>query len=178
MRSFVYFYHHDDFIKWRQFPSHRSPVNSPHKGQWRGTLMFFLVGVWINSWANNVEAGDLSRHHAHYDVTVMITFGCFWYEATGLRNHGSCRCPGTKQGNVVFVNGDETLYCLVLTRSPRATKTWYALHDTWWRHQMKASDAELWRFLWFMPEQMFEQTIEMQVIWDAIALILMLFICK
>ena len=25
---------------------HRSPVNSPHKGQWRGALMFSLICVW------------------------------------------------------------------------------------------------------------------------------------
>ena len=39
---------HDDVIKWKHFPrywpfvrgNHRSPVNSPHKGQWRGSLMF------------------------------------------------------------------------------------------------------------------------------------------
>ena len=50
---------------------HRSSVNSPHKGQWRGALMFFLICVWINGWVNKREAGDLSRYRAHYDVTVM-----------------------------------------------------------------------------------------------------------
>ena len=51
--------------------SHRSPVNSPHKGQWRGALMFSLICVWINGWLNNYEAGDLKRYHARYDVIVM-----------------------------------------------------------------------------------------------------------
>ena len=36
----------------------------------------------------------------------------------------------------------------------------------------KPSDAELWCFLWYGPEQMAEQTIETPVIWDAIALIM------
>ena len=75
---------HDDVIKWKHFPRywpfargiHRSPVNSPHKGQWRGALMFSLICVWINGWLNNREAGDLRRHCAHYGVTVML----------GLRN--------------------------------------------------------------------------------------------
>ena len=49
----------------------RSPVNSPHKGQWRGALMFSLICAWINCWVNNREAGDLRRHRAHYDVSVM-----------------------------------------------------------------------------------------------------------
>ena len=40
---------------------HRSPLNSPHKGQWRGALMFSLICAWINGWVNNGEAGDLRR---------------------------------------------------------------------------------------------------------------------
>ena len=39
---------HDDVIKWNHFPRYwpfvweirRSPVNSSHKGQWRGALVF------------------------------------------------------------------------------------------------------------------------------------------
>ena len=46
------------------------PVNSPHKGQWRGALMFSLICVWVNG-CHNREAGDLRRHRAHYDVNVM-----------------------------------------------------------------------------------------------------------
>ena len=51
-----------------------SPVRgeSPHKGQSRGALMFSLICAWINGWVNNHEAGDLRRHRAHYDVTVMV----------------------------------------------------------------------------------------------------------
>ena len=72
--------YHDDVIKWRHFPCYwpfvrgiqRSPVNSPHKGQWRGALMFSLICVWINGWVNNREASDLRRYRAHYDVTVMV----------------------------------------------------------------------------------------------------------
>ena len=70
---------HDDVIKWKHFPRywpfvrgiHRSPVNSPHKGQWRGPLMFSLICAWINDWVNNGKAGDLRRHRAHYEVIVM-----------------------------------------------------------------------------------------------------------
>ena len=44
---------HDDVIKWKHLPRywpfvrgiHRPPVNSPHKGQWRGALMFSLIWV-------------------------------------------------------------------------------------------------------------------------------------
>ena len=53
---------------------HRSPVNSPHKGQWRRALMFTLICVWINGWVNNREAGDFRCQRAHYDVIVMYNF--------------------------------------------------------------------------------------------------------
>ena len=52
---------------------HRSPVNSPHKGQWHGALMFSLICTRINCWVNIREAGDLRRYRAHYDVIVMKT---------------------------------------------------------------------------------------------------------
>ena len=50
---------------------HRSPMNSPHRGQWRGASMFSLICDWINGWVNSREAGDLRRYSAHYDVIVM-----------------------------------------------------------------------------------------------------------
>ena len=99
MRSF-----HDDVIKWKHFPRywpfvreiHRSPVNSPHKGQWRGALMFTLICARIKGWVNNRETGDLRRNRAHYDVIVMFgvfydinlnkllnkVSGCRWFETT------------------------------------------------------------------------------------------------
>ena len=63
---------HDDVIKWKHFPRywsfvrkiHRFSVNSPHKAQWRGALMFSLICVWINGGVNNREAGDLRRYRA------------------------------------------------------------------------------------------------------------------
>ena len=71
---------HDDVIKWKLFPRywpfvrgiHRSPVNSPHKGQWRGAFMFSLICIWMNGWINNRDACDLRRYRAHYDVIVMV----------------------------------------------------------------------------------------------------------
>ena len=51
---------------------HWSQVNSSHKGQWCGALMFSSICGWIHSWVNNRDAGNLRRHGAHYDVTVMF----------------------------------------------------------------------------------------------------------
>ena len=47
------------------------PVNSPHKGQWRGALVFSLICARIDCWVNTGEAGDLRHHPAHYDIIVM-----------------------------------------------------------------------------------------------------------
>ena len=54
-----------------------SPVTSefPTQRQWCGALIFSLICAWMNGWVNTREAGDLKRHHAHNDVTIMITFG-------------------------------------------------------------------------------------------------------
>ena len=73
---------HDDVIKWKYFlrylpfvrGNHRSPVNSHHKDQWRGTLMFSLICTSTNGSINNRDTGDLRRYRAHYDVTVMFDF--------------------------------------------------------------------------------------------------------
>ena len=64
---------HDDVIKHlsRYWPFvrgiHRWPMDSPHKGQSRRAL----ICPWTNGWRNNRDAGDLRRHRAHYDVTIM-----------------------------------------------------------------------------------------------------------
>ena len=59
----------DDVIKWKHFPRyspfvrgiHRLPANSPHKGQWRRTLVFSLICAWINGWVYNHETVELRR---------------------------------------------------------------------------------------------------------------------
>ena len=53
---------------------HRSPVNSPHKGQWRSALTHSLICAPTNGWTNNRDAGDLKCHRLHYYVTVMAIF--------------------------------------------------------------------------------------------------------
>ena len=75
MKYVILSHWHDDVIKWKYFQRywpfllgiHRSPVNSPHKGQWRGALMLSLICTWIKSF----QVQDLRRYSAHYDVTVM-----------------------------------------------------------------------------------------------------------
>ena len=102
---------HDDVIKWKHLPRywpfvrgiHRSPVHSPHKGQWRGALMFSLICVLINDWVNSREAGDLRRHRAHYDVILMVEKNFGWaLDFWDL-------CTNSCQGDVRF--GSRTSNC-------------------------------------------------------------------
>ena len=81
------------------------PVNSPHKGQWRGALMFTLICARINDWVNNREAGDLRRHLDHYDVSVMVDLttaiasignSCFRRRS---KNTSKLRVTGLCEGN-------------------------------------------------------------------------------
>ena len=43
--------------------------SQPHPHPQRPALLFYLICVWTNGWANNRDAVDLRRHRAHYDVT-------------------------------------------------------------------------------------------------------------
>ena len=97
---------HDDVIKWKHFSRywpfmrgiHWSPVNSPHKGQWHGTLMFSMIFVWTNGWVNIREVGDLRRNRPHYDVTVMtkgqfelflvLAWTRYWTNSRYIWRHG------------------------------------------------------------------------------------------
>ena len=90
---------------------HRSPVNSPHKVQWRRALMFSLICAKINGWVNNGKAGDLRRHRAHYDITVMYC------------EHMSAAIPGN-HAIILFTDGYQwTRVRLSSTRIP----TWARL---------------------------------------------------
>ena len=62
-----YFLHSWPFVK----GIHRSPVNSPHKGQWRGALRLSLICAWTSGWVNNQDTGELRCHCTQYDITVM-----------------------------------------------------------------------------------------------------------
>ena len=110
---------HDDVIKWNHFPRYwpfvqginRSPVNSPHKGQWHGALTFSLICTRINGWVNNGEAGDLRRHCVHYDVTAM------WWaviSSYGYRYHVTL-CIGHLHPITVYKTG--FWVCIVLVTS-------------------------------------------------------------
>ena len=121
---------HDDVIKWKHFPRylpfvraiHRSPVNSPHKGQWRA-LMFLWSAPWINGWENNRESHDLRRHRAHYDVIVMGSpdFAISPHEFSWVRKSADIDVAVAK----LFLTESRTtnLACCFLSRKWDTTKT-------------------------------------------------------
>ena len=85
------------------------PVNSPHKGQWRGALMFSFIYAWINDWVNNREAGDLRRQYGHYDVIVMGVSKFYNFEGTGAKfysklNNANLRDLIAATGLVILLN--------------------------------------------------------------------------
>ena len=45
---------------------HRSPVNSPHKGQWRGTCMFSLGQIWYEN------GNQASRKYTLYSSPIQL----------------------------------------------------------------------------------------------------------
>ena len=67
--------HHDDVIKWKHFPRYSPFVRGTTGHRWIplcGALMFSLICAWTNRWVNNRNSGYLRRHHAHFDITVMV----------------------------------------------------------------------------------------------------------
>ena len=131
---------HDDVIKWNHIPLnwpfvrgiHRWPVNSPHKGQWRGTMMFSLICTWINGWVNNRKADDLRRHRAHYDVTVMYyQYSLWWHEYVNVNLNMPYHWPRTIQNN-------PSVHWLVI-------KTWKCCSHLKRGHSVVICDSS-WRF--------------------------------
>ena len=130
-----------------------------------------------------------------HEVFIHIHQGCFpgtgaivrlpqcqWSEPDGYGKISQC-ISTTKHSKA-----KPCAYFLGYTVVPTNIRLLY----TWWRNKMvifsallalceensptipltKASEAELWCFLWSAPKQTVEQSIDMPVIWDAIVLIM------
>ena len=119
----------------------RSTVEFPHKGQWRDPLMFSLICAWTNGWANNQDADYLRRHCTHYDVIAMTKWpldpllssprywlSIFFYSAFLMMT--------SSNGSIFRVTG----HLCGESTGPRCIP------------RTKASDAELWCFLWSASE--------------------------
>ena len=73
------------------------PGEFPTQIQWRGALMFPLIGVWLNGWANSREAGDFETpswslwrqcNESSYlrDHSVSPIQASYMYSAVGIRS--------------------------------------------------------------------------------------------
>ena len=143
---------HDDVIKWKHFPRYRpfvreiyrSPVNSPHKGQWRGALMFSMICSWVNVWVNNGEAGDLRRHRAHYDVTVM-RISRHGIDITGYE--GAC-LPRGRISMIWWRHQLETCSALLALCEVIHRSLVDSLHKSQWRRALMISLICVWGNYW------------------------------
>ena len=135
--------------------SRRIPLY-PHKGQWGWALVFSLISAWTNSWVNNQNAGDLWRHHAHYDATVIYL------------KHSSGSPSADTVPLISMSIGQSQLYFKSIVRehcgygvnfddSPKVP--WQSCchlsvinyFSTWWRHQMDTFSALLDLCAWNWP---------------------------
>ena len=117
---------------------HRSPINSSHKGQWRGALMCYFISAWTSSWANNGKAGDLRRHRAHYDVRVMRIdhLACHIWPTIPAISCALTKSSTIKSSNIPTNSRDPKL-CKTLPELPFYTESkmssfWWNLHH--WLH--------------------------------------------
>ena len=82
---------HDDFIKWKRFPrywpfvwgNHRSPVNSLHRSQWGGALLFSLICAWKKRlskqkrcWWFATPSSSLWHHGIVNTFVIYLLFSC------------------------------------------------------------------------------------------------------
>ena len=127
---------------------HRSPVNSPHKGQWRGALMFSLMCARINGWVNKGETGDLRRYLAHYDVIVMqgvvIIFIPHFSSPWALLPRWLLRLPRISWTPWNEGRARNALHARP-SRFPRTTRRPWGLLHGWYGWDGKLSSALKWR---------------------------------
>ena len=158
-RTFV----HDDVIKWRQFLRywpfvwgiHRSPVNSPHKGQWRGALMFSLIcALDKQSWCWWFETPSYSlwRH-----CTVYRMISPLWskrqnellWNHTALQNKEHSR---TENQDANFVDTHAaTKIELALGQLSVFSGVSYYIHRQHTKAETKRPPLCWWHFLEKMP---------------------------
>ena len=133
----------DDVIKWKLFPRywpfarwiHRSPVNSPHKGQGHGALMFSLIWAWMNKplskqlwgWWFETPSRSLWRHcndvfhqNRPYLHVLVVSTG-----QPLIRSVILCSCISNIQEN--DIKWYMVMYCSLIA----AHKRFLSIHRLW-----------------------------------------------
>ena len=121
-------------------------MNSPHKGQWRGALIFSLICARMDDWLNNREAGDMRRHRDHYDVTVIIgsSLAKMKYQAIAL----SCDDQDLRHHDVINSHSFNVAWF-----DPRDAFTYICIH-----HAQKWLHIFQWRQMSTMVSKNHQQT--------------------
>ena len=115
---------HDDVIKLKHFPRywpsvqgiHQSPVNSLHKGQWRGALTFFYLrinkrssnawwGWWSETqtrpfWRHINVSSTLLKNLVEIENLISPVSGCTIFFKIRLRN---CTCINVTASTVTHI---------------------------------------------------------------------------
>ena len=128
----------------------RPPVDSPHNDQWRGVLMFSLICAWTNRWANNRDAGDFRCHRVHYDVTVTdytfspLLFNWHW-DSHIFGVNGPVLVKQSRERWIMMTSSNGNVFRVTGHLCGEST-------GPRWIPRTRASDAELWCFLWSASE--------------------------
>ena len=120
-----------------------SPVNAPHKGQWRRALMFSLICASTNVWANNRKGGDMRRHCSHYgDIMPQQGSGLPWwrhqvetFSALLAICAGNSQVPGEFPAQRPVTRSFDVFFDL--RPNKRLSKHWWG----WW---FKRQSSPLW----------------------------------
>ena len=105
---------------------HRWPVDSPHKGQWRGALMLSLICSLNKRLSKQSWGWCLRRHRAHYDVIVMPQSFCYIDQCIEV--------------GLVCWSIYESFNLHVFKRKLKITRNWFDEND------MKANISNIWSF--------------------------------
>ena len=142
--------YHDDVVKWKHYPRywpfgrgiHWSPMDSTHKGQWRGALMFLWSAPKGNGWANNRDTDDLDSNRLHYNVNPMMIERHSWLHKHQPKTFGMqdiCNLVLFCLESTIYVHYATTLYSMsVQFWVNYASKNWYitnwgiSIHREWY----------------------------------------------
>ena len=152
-----------------------------------------LERVGVSSWTNKNEH-ECQNHSVRTAFMLYNGTEVFLY-FTILSRQVELKCASLNRGDVFILDDGPTIFVWIGPQSSRTERIKVGI-DTYmmtssngnifcvtgplwgestgyrWIILTKVSDAELWCFLWSAPEQTIEQTIEISVIWDTIALIM------
>ena len=153
--------YHADVIKWKHFPHywpfvkgiHQSLVNSPHKGQWCGAMMFSLICAWKKRFSTPSRCRWFETplhslwHHCNVwiskELCVMQSYSnhlCTMtkYHRCFHANHDICQSKWLATFLATGVRGDRPINLNNIVNGNKGPMPW-----EWCRHQGYAYNSEV-----------------------------------